>query len=128
MTDDATAPDPQSESAPARHWREEPPLLRQRDLGRVLVSRFVSDLGTGMAPIALAVGVLSLAGGDARSLGLVLLCAAVSRMVAWQRRSGSRARSGSVPSWVRWARWAHPARRSATCAPGVERRARAACV
>ena len=68
-------------AARVRRWRDDLRLLRQRDLGLVLVSRFVSDLGTGMAPIALAFGVLSLPGGDARSLGLVLLCAAVPRLV-----------------------------------------------
>jgi predicted MFS family arabinose efflux permease len=77
VSDDATG----RVAIPARGWRDDLRLLRQRDLGLVLVSRFVSDLGTGMGPIALAFGVLSLPGGDARSLGLVLLCAAVPRLV-----------------------------------------------
>jgi len=81
MTDDATQHGPDVGPAGARHWREDLRLLRQHDLGLVLVSRFVSDLGTGMAPIALAFGVLALPGGDARSLGLVLLCAAVPRLL-----------------------------------------------
>ena len=50
---------------PRRVWREDLRLLRRRDLGLVLVSRLVSDFGTGMAPIALAFGVLALPGGDA---------------------------------------------------------------
>ncbi|MFM2078014.1 MAG: hypothetical protein RJA49_1904, partial [Actinomycetota bacterium] len=70
MDDDATTRDPEAGSVGARHWRQDLRLLRQHDLGLVLVSRFVSDLGTGMAPIALAFGVLGLPGGDARALGL----------------------------------------------------------
>jgi hypothetical protein len=66
---------------PARRWRDDLRLLRRRDLGLVLVSRLVSDLGTGMAPIALAFGVLALPGGSASGLGLVLMCAAVPRLV-----------------------------------------------
>jgi predicted MFS family arabinose efflux permease len=81
MTADASPHGPDAGSAGARHWREDLRLLRQHDLGLVLVSRFVSDLGTGMAPIALAFGVLALPGGDARSLGVVLLCAAVPRLL-----------------------------------------------
>jgi predicted MFS family arabinose efflux permease len=64
-----------------RHWRQDLRLLRQHDLGLVVASRLVSDLGTGMAPIALAFGVLGLPGGDAQALGLVLLCAAVPRLL-----------------------------------------------
>jgi predicted MFS family arabinose efflux permease len=64
-----------------RRWRDDLRLLRRRDLGLVLVSRLVSDFGTGMAPIALAFGVLALPGGDASGLGLVLLCAALPRLV-----------------------------------------------
>jgi predicted MFS family arabinose efflux permease len=81
MTDAATPPDPHAGSEQARLGREVLRLLRQHDLGLVLASRLVSDLGTGMAPVALAFGVLSLPGGDARSLGLVLLCAAIPRLL-----------------------------------------------
>jgi predicted MFS family arabinose efflux permease len=81
MDDDAATRDPGVGSVGARHWRQDLRLLRQHDLGLVLVSRFVSDLGSGMAPIALAFGVLALPGGDATSLGLVLLCAAVPRLL-----------------------------------------------
>jgi predicted MFS family arabinose efflux permease len=63
-----------------RRWRDDLRLLRRRDLGLVLVSRLVSDFGTGIAPIALAFGVLALPGGDASGLGLVLLCAALPRL------------------------------------------------
>jgi len=64
-----------------RRWRDVLRLLRRRDLGLVLVSRLASDFGTGIAPIALAFGVLALPGGDASGLGLVLLCAALPRLV-----------------------------------------------
>jgi predicted MFS family arabinose efflux permease len=66
---------------PRRRWRDDLRLLRQRDLGLVLVSRLVSDFGTGMAPIALAFGVLALPGGSASGLGIVLMCAAIPRLV-----------------------------------------------
>jgi predicted MFS family arabinose efflux permease len=105
MTDDATPRDPDAGSERARHWREDLRLLQQHDLGLVLVSRFVSDLGTGMAPIALAFGVLSLPGGDARSLGLVLLCAAIPRLVFFLvggvlADRFDRARLMSVAEWM----------------------------
>ena len=76
-------PDGGGTAAPAsrRRWRDDLRLLRRRDLGLVLVSRLVSDFGTGIAPIALAFGVLALPGADASSLGLVLLCAALPRIV-----------------------------------------------
>ncbi|MFN8148973.1 MAG: MFS transporter [Candidatus Nanopelagicales bacterium] len=72
---------PTTAGAPRRRWREDLRLLRRRDLGLVLVSRLVSDFGTGIAPIALAFGVLALPGGNASSLGLVLLCSALPRIV-----------------------------------------------
>ena len=68
-------------AAQPRRWRDDLRLLRRRDLGLVLVSRLVSDFGTGIAPIAVAFGVLALPGGDASALGLVLLCAALPRLV-----------------------------------------------
>lgn len=64
-----------------RRWRDDLRLLRRRDLGLVLASRLVSDFGTGIAPIALAFGVLALPGGNASALGVVLLCAALPRLV-----------------------------------------------
>jgi predicted MFS family arabinose efflux permease len=70
-----------SRATTSRRWRDDISLLRRRDLGLVLVSRLVSDFGTGIAPIALAFGVLALPGGDASGLGLVLLCAALPRLV-----------------------------------------------
>ena len=69
-----------AETAP-RRWRDDLRLLRRRDLGLVLMSRLVSDFGTGIAPIALAFGVLALPGGSASGLGIVLLCAALPRLV-----------------------------------------------
>ena len=77
----AGADSPTTAVAPRRRWREDLRLLRRRDLGLVLVSRLVSDFGTGIAPIALAFGVLALPGGNASSLGLVLLCSALPRLV-----------------------------------------------
>jgi hypothetical protein len=71
-----------SRATTSRRWRDDISLLRRRDLGLVLVSRLVSDFGTGIAPIALAFGVLALPGGDASGLGLVLLCAALPRLVS----------------------------------------------
>lgn len=65
--------------APRRHWRDDLRLLRHRDLSLLVWSRFISVLGSGIAPIALAFGVLDIPGGDATALGLVLLCAAVPR-------------------------------------------------
>ncbi|MFA7324681.1 MAG: MFS transporter, partial [Candidatus Nanopelagicales bacterium] len=44
---------------------------------RLLVSRFISNLGNGMAPIALAFGVLALPGTDATSLSIVLAAQAI---------------------------------------------------
>lgn len=64
---------------PARDWRDDLRLLGQRDLGLVVAARFVSVLGSGIAPIALAFGVLALPGGGATALGLVLFCAALPR-------------------------------------------------
>jgi len=56
----------------------EPAVLEElRELLRIpryrilLAARFVSNVGNGMAPIALAFGVLSLDGADAGSLSLV---------------------------------------------------------
>jgi len=63
-------------ATPLRGGRHDLGLLRQRDLRLLLTSRLISDFGTGVAPIALAFGVLALPDGDASSLGLVLLCAA----------------------------------------------------
>ncbi|HSN05820.1 MAG TPA: MFS transporter [Candidatus Angelobacter sp.] len=65
----------------SRHWREDLRLLRQRDLGLLVASRFVSVLGSAIAPIALAFGVLGIPGGSPTALGLVLFCAAVPRVV-----------------------------------------------
>jgi predicted MFS family arabinose efflux permease len=66
---------------PARRWRDDLQLIEHRDLRLVLLSRLVSDFGTGIAPIALAFGVLALPGGSASGLGLVLVAAALPRLV-----------------------------------------------
>ena len=70
-----------SASLPPRRWRDDLRLLNERDLRLLVASRLVSDVGNGIAPIALAFGVLGLPGGDARSLGLVLFCAALPRLL-----------------------------------------------
>ena len=72
---------PESAASVQRRWRDDLRLLREHDLGLLVVSRLVSDFGNGVAPIALAFGVLALPGGDASSLGLVLVCAALPRIV-----------------------------------------------
>ena len=82
VNDDATpALATATSSDERRRWRDDVRMLRDHDLGLVVVSRLVSDFGNGVAPIALAFGVLALPGGDASSLGLVLLCAALPRIV-----------------------------------------------
>ncbi len=63
----------------AREWRDDLRLLRQRDLGLLVAARFVSVLGSGIAPIALAFGVLAIPGGSPSALGFVLFCAALPR-------------------------------------------------
>ena len=85
MPDDATPDDAAaapSDRPGARHdWRRDVAMLRRREIGLVFGSRLVSDLGSGIAPIALAFGVLALPGSDAGDLGLVLFAAAVPRVV-----------------------------------------------
>ena len=84
MPDDvpAAADVPASGTPRPRHdWRRDLGLLRRREVALVFGSRLVSDLGSGIAPIALAFGVLDLPGADAGSLGLVLFCAALPRVL-----------------------------------------------
>ncbi|NDB17683.1 MAG: MFS transporter [Actinobacteria bacterium] len=47
-------------------------LWQFRDFRKYLLARFISNLGNGMAPIALAFGILDLEGATAKSLSLVL--------------------------------------------------------
>ncbi len=69
-------------AAGTRHdWRRDVGLLRRREVRLVFGSRLASDLGSGIAPIALAFGVLDLPGADAGDLGLVLFAAAVPRVL-----------------------------------------------
>jgi len=78
----APLPQPEPPGRGRRHdWRRDAALLRRREVGLVFGSRLVSDLGTGIAPIALAFGVLDLPGADAGDLGLILFAAAVPRVV-----------------------------------------------
>ena len=46
-------------------------LLRERDLGRLFVARFVAAFGSAMAPVAMAFGVLELT-GSATAMGIVI--------------------------------------------------------
>ena len=55
--------------------------LRDRDVRLLLAGRCTAFLGTGMAPTALAFGVLELPGGGASALGLVLAVAALGQAV-----------------------------------------------
>lgn len=52
-------------------------LWAVREYRTVFAARVVSNLGNGMAPVALAFGVLSLKGADARSLSVVTVAQAV---------------------------------------------------
>lgn len=81
MTDRDPGSTVSSEVATSRRWRDDLRLLHDRDLRLLIASRLISDLGTGIAPIALAFGVLTLPGADAGSLGVVLLAAALPRLV-----------------------------------------------
>jgi MFS family permease len=49
-----------------------------RNLRRLVISRFVSNLGNGLAPVAVAFGVLELPNGDGKSLSLVMAVNALS--------------------------------------------------
>lgn len=75
------ADDASATTARHRGWRDDLRLISSRDLRLVLLSRLVSDFGTGIAPIALAFGVLALPGGSASGLGLVLLAASIPRLL-----------------------------------------------
>jgi len=52
-------------------FRDELDLLRERDLGRLFVARFVAAFGSAMAPVAMAFGVLELT-GSATAMGIVI--------------------------------------------------------
>ena len=47
-------------------------LIARKYVKRLLVARFISNFGNGMGPIAIAFGILHLAGGNATTIGLVL--------------------------------------------------------
>lgn len=51
--------------------------LRDRRFTRLWIARFVSNVGNGMAPTALAFGVLGIPGATAKDLGLVLAAHAI---------------------------------------------------
>lgn len=52
-------------------------VLRISTYRRIFISRFISNLGNGIAPIALAFGVLAIPGTDATSLSIVLASQAI---------------------------------------------------
>ncbi|CAB4892830.1 unannotated protein [freshwater metagenome] len=52
-------------------------VLRIQTYRRIFISRFISNLGNGIAPIALAFGVLAIPGTDATSLSIVLAAQAI---------------------------------------------------
>ena len=56
-------------------------LLANRNYRRLLTARLVSNLGNGMAPIALAFGILALPGATPTSLSIVLAAQAVTLLV-----------------------------------------------
>ena len=49
-----------------------------RNLRRLVISRFVSNLGNGLAPVAVAFGVLQLPNGDGKALSLVMASTSLS--------------------------------------------------
>jgi len=55
-------------------------VLRDPNVARMVLSRLISDLGSGIGPIALSFGVLALPGGGPTGLGIVLFCAALPRV------------------------------------------------
>ena len=56
-------------------------VLRHKQLQRLLAARVVSNIGNGVAPIALAFGVLALPGATASSLSVVLAAQAIPLIV-----------------------------------------------
>ena len=48
------------------------PVWRERNLRNLVIARFVSNFGNGLAPIAISFGVLGLPNGDGRVLSLVM--------------------------------------------------------
>ncbi|TRZ86659.1 MAG: MFS transporter [Streptomycetaceae bacterium] len=56
-------------------------VLNQRYMKRLYASRFISNFGNGLAPIALAFGILKLPDGNATQLGLVLGSSSVTLLL-----------------------------------------------
>ena len=48
------------------------PVWREKNLRKLVLARFVSNFGNGLAPIAISFGVLGLPDGDGRDLSLVM--------------------------------------------------------
>ena len=72
----AESPEPRTRNPLSQDLR----VLRDPNVARLVLSRLISDLGSGIGPIALAFGVLALPGGGPTGLGIVLACAAVPRV------------------------------------------------
>ena len=77
---DAAATEPPKDAAKARSLAQDLQVLRGPNVLRLVLSRLISDLGSGIGPIALAFGVLALPGGGPTGLGIVLFCAGLPRV------------------------------------------------
>lgn len=58
-----------------------PSALQHKYIKRFLLARFVSNLGSGMGPIALSFGILHLKNGSASVLGLVVASTTISMLI-----------------------------------------------
>lgn len=56
-------------------------MLRNAPFRRLFLSRAISNIGNGVAPIALAFGVLALPGATATSLSIVLAAQAIPLVI-----------------------------------------------
>jgi len=56
-------------------------LLEQRYVKRLYLARFISNLGNGISPVALAFGILHLPNGSASELGWVLGSATITMIL-----------------------------------------------
>ncbi len=77
---DVAGTEPAEDAVAERSLARDLQVLRDPNVMRLVLSRLISDLGSGIGPIALAFGVLALPGGGPTGLGIVLFCAAVPRV------------------------------------------------
>ena len=77
---DVPATGPSDSASAKRSLSEDLQVVRDPNVARLVLSRLISDLGSGIGPIALAFGVLALPGGGPTGLGIVLFCAALPRV------------------------------------------------